>query len=442
MAGKKEIKLVPTEEQPYEISENWCWVRMRDLYVINPKNSASDDLPASFVPMERIAPGMVSDFTYEVQPWGKAKKGHTQFADGDVAFAKISPCFENRKSMMVNGLENGIGAGTTELIILRQPLVDQAYTFWIVSDDRFIQGGNQTYSGTVGQQRISMDYVREYPVPLAPLAEQKRIVDTIVDLFADLDKAAENAQRIVDTYEQRRAAILADAFAGRLTEQWRDRNHIDIGSWQELSLSDLGILERGRSKHRPRNDERLFGGDYPFIQTGDVAGANVYVTHHTQTLSEFGMAQSRLFPAGTLCITIAANIGDVAILSYDCCFPDSVVGFTPNEKTSSKYVYYMMSVLQKELEANAPATAQKNINLKVLNDVRISTPMREEQDEIVRILDELLGNEQRIKEAAEEMLDKIAMMKKSILADAFRGKLGTNDPADEPATELLRQILA
>ena len=166
----------------------------------------------------------------------------------------------------------------------------------------------------------------------------------------------------------------------------------------------------------------------------------MYVTHHSQTLSEFGMAQSRMFPAGTLCITIAANIGDVAILSYDCCFPDSVVGFTPNEKTSSKYVYYMMSVLQKELEANAPATAQKNINLKVLNAVRISTPLREEQNEIVRILDELLTNEQRIKEAAEEMLDKIAVMKKSILADAFRGKLGTNDPSDTPATELLKEI--
>ena len=111
-------------------------------------------------------------------------------------------------------------------------------------------------------------------------------------------------------------------------------------SWERLKLGEIGTLERGRSQHRPRNDPRLFGGPYPFIQTGDVASANVYIMEHHQTLSEFGMEQSRMFSAGTLCITIAANIGDVAILSYDCCFPDSVVGFSPSSRSISKFIYY------------------------------------------------------------------------------------------------------
>ena len=120
--------LVPEHEQPYPIPDNWCWTRLDRLYMINPKNKADDNIDAAFIPMEKIVPGMVSEYTFEIQPWGKAKKGHTQFADGDVAFAKISPCFENRKSIIVNGLPNGIGGGTTELIVLRQSAMNQKYT--------------------------------------------------------------------------------------------------------------------------------------------------------------------------------------------------------------------------------------------------------------------------------------------------------------------------
>lgn len=437
MAGKKEIKLVPTEEQPYEIPENWCWVRMRDLYVINPKNSASDDLPASFVPMERIAPGMVSDFTYEVQPWGKAKKGHTQFADGDVAFAKISPCFENRKSMMVNGLENGIGAGTTELIILRQPLVDQAYTFWLVSDDRFIQGGNQTYSGTVGQQRISMDYVRDYPVPLAPLAEQKRIVDTIVDLFADLDKAAENAQRIVDTYEQRRAAILADAFAGNLTEQWRNENGYSLSTWRTCRFDEVAAIKSNLVD--PADYQ-----EYPHIAPDNIEKrSGVLLNYRTIAEDKVTSGKHRFYPGQILYSKIRPYLSKVTMVDFDGLCSADMYPIEAMENT--RYLLYFMlsdEFLEQASSAGSRSVLPK-INQKELSALEVRMPDTEaEQQEIVRILDELLGNEQRIKEAAEEMLDKLAMMKKSILADAFRGKLGTNDSADEPATELLRQILA
>ena len=148
-----------------------------------------------------------------------------------------------------------------------------------------------------------------------------------------------------------------------------------------------------------------------------------------------------MFSAGTLCITIAANIGDVAILSYDCCFPDSVVGFIPNNRSISKFVYYMMSILQKELEDNAPATAQKNINLKILNAVEMNIPPVIEQAEIVRLLDDLLTKEQKAKEAAQGVLEQIDRIKKAILARAFRGELGTNDPIEENAVELLKVIV-
>ena len=152
--------------------------------------------------------------------------------------------------------------------------------------------------------------------PLPPLPEQQRIVDRIESLFAKLDEAKQKARDARDSFETRKAAILHRAFTGELTAQWKKEHGVGMESWERLKLGEIGTLERGRSQHRPRNDPRLFGGPYPFIQTGDVASANVYIMEHHQTLSEFGMEQSRMFSAGTLCITIAANIGDVAILSY------------------------------------------------------------------------------------------------------------------------------
>ena len=215
-AERLQAALVPESEQPYKVPKNWCWVRLGDLYQINPKNHAEDFVDAAFIPMEKIAPGFANEYSFDVQPWCKAKKGHTQFADGDVAFAKISPCFENRKSMLLNNLPNGIGGGTTELVILRQSQINQKYTFWLVSQECFIRGGVATYSGTVGQQRISMDYVRTYPIPVPPLAEQQRIVDRIESLFAKLDEAKQKAQDALDSFETRKAAILHKAFTGEL----------------------------------------------------------------------------------------------------------------------------------------------------------------------------------------------------------------------------------
>ncbi len=152
------------------------------------------------------------------------------------------------------------------------------------------------------------------------------------------------------------------------------------------------------------------------------------------------MKQSRLFPKGTLCITIAANIGDVAILEYDCCFPDSVVGFTPNEETVSKFIFYYMCVIKSDLEHFAPATAQKNINLKILNEIKIKMPLLKEQQEIVCILDDLFEKEQNAKDLCDQ-IERIDIIKKTILGKAFRGELGTNVVGEESVVVLLAAFL-
>lgn len=168
--------IIQTEDVPYELPSAWAWVRMEDIYTINPRITANGDLDAAFIPMDRVSAGFDSHFTYEVQKWAKASKNHSRFADNDVAFAKISPSFENRKSFIAKGLPNGIGGGTTELIVLRQARILPDYTQLLVLDQRFIDAGSEQFRGIVGQQRVKPDIVKSYLVPIPPIEEQKRIV--------------------------------------------------------------------------------------------------------------------------------------------------------------------------------------------------------------------------------------------------------------------------
>lgn len=159
-------------------------------------------------------------------------------------------------------------------------------------------------------------------------------------------------------------------------------------TWEITSLSELGTFSRGKSKHRPRNDVKLFeGGKYPLVQTGDVKAANLYITKNDSYYNDFGLKQSKLWPAGTLCITIAANIAETAILSYPMCFPDSIVGFNANsEKSSELFVYYFFEYIKKEIQKSASGSIQDNINIDYLSKMRIKVPEKKYQLKIVELL--------------------------------------------------------
>lgn len=178
-----------------------------------------------------------------------------------------------------------------------------------------------------------------------------------------------------------------------------------------FTLDQLGFVGRGKSKHRPRNDESLYGGDYPFIQTGDVKKADLYVREFSQTYNEKGLAQSKLWPKDTLCITIAANIADTAILSMDACFPDSIIGFIadPN-KVNVKYIKYFYSYFQRNLQNVSQGAAQDNLNLEKLLRYPIPCPPLKTQNLIVEILgsidDLIVVNSDKVSKL-ESLLEKI-----------------------------------
>ena len=268
--------------------------------------------------------------------------------------------------------------------------------------------------GTGGAQpNISQTILKNLPIPLPPLSTQHQIVSRIESLFAELDKAAEHlrtAQQQLKTYRQ---AVL---------NHWLNN---EDGKWETVNLGEVAEIKRGRSKHRPRNDKSLFGGKYPFIQTGEIREANGgTITTFSQTYSEKGLAQSRLWPKGTLCLTIAANIAETAYLGFDACFPDSVVGIlAQKDKLNLEYFNLFIQLIKQEIENKASATAQKNINVDFLENLEVSLPPLPEQQRIVQEIESRLSQAEAAEARIAESLQKTEALRQSILKKAFSGEL-------------------
>lgn len=182
---EKPLPTITEEEIPFDIPSSWEWVRLGEVCNINPKNSVDDELDVGFIPMKLIQDGAVNKHTYEQRKWKEIKKGYTHFQNEDIVVAKITPCFENRKSAIIKNLPNGVGAGTTELIVFRtySELIDKEYILWIFKSNDFINGGKKSFTGTAGQQRVSKSYIENYLIPLPPQKEQKRIVQAIYKMM-------------------------------------------------------------------------------------------------------------------------------------------------------------------------------------------------------------------------------------------------------------------
>lgn len=258
---------------------------------------------------------------------------------------------------------------------------------------------------------LNKEKLKEVPITVPPREEQKRIVKILDEKIAQLETIKTNAQTNLQNAK--------DLFQSQLTKAFSNT------TWEKAKLEDIALdFSRGKSKHRPRNDKCLFGGDYPFIQTGDIRNADKYVTDYTETYNETGLAQSKLWPKGTLCITIAANIAETAILSFPCCFPDSVIGFIPNEKlTTVDFVYYLIQFFKSELQKMSKGAAQDNLNLAKFENMNFPLPPLPEQKRIVEQLDSLGEKTKALQNIYEQMLLDCNELKQSFLCKAFAGEL-------------------
>lgn len=329
----------------------------------------------------------------------------------------------------------------------------------------------------VNINNIRKEYIENLEINCPPPSEQVRIVAKLDSLFAHLELTKQSLEKIPVLLKQFRQTVLTQAVTGKLTEEWRewkefenvndwiiniiDERKKDPDSiistkisfkevtgqivipktWEFGSLQYFGEFTRGKSKHRPRNDKKLFGGPYPFVQTGEVSRSKGLITIYTNTYSEFGLSQSRLFPRGTLCITIAANIAETGILNFDACFPDSVVGYIPyKDYYTSKFAMYCIMTMQKDLEHYAPSTAQKNINLGILFDVPFPVPPKVEQTEIVRRVEALFSKADAIEAQYKKLKEQVDQLPQAILTKAFKGELVEQLESDRDVKDLLEEI--
>lgn len=286
-----------------------------------------------------------------------------------------------------------------------------------------------SYTSSVTVKHISSSTIKLIPIPLPPLAEQKYIGEVLETSIKRLKNIKNDLEETFLSVNALRKAAVKNAINGTLIKSdILSTNLLDI---PKMKLGELGALERGKSKHRPRNDEKLYGGIYPFIQTGDIANADQEITSYNKTYSEFGLQQSKLFPTGTLCITIAANIADTAILSFPACFPDSVVGFIGNPNFIDTYfAKYFIDSIKDDLEAQAPATAQKNINLAILKGLGVPVPPIHLQKKIVQKVQAILELSKSIADRTKDVLSQIEVIIKSVVVQALEGNLSKSWRSD------------
>jgi type I restriction enzyme S subunit len=289
-------------------------------------------------------------------------------------------------------------------------LLDQMYLYYFM-----LTLVEQLRSGSVGaaQTVISKEMVENVEIPLRAIPEQRRIVGILDEAFEGIATAKANAEKNLQNARALFESHLQSVFAQR-GEGWVERRLDEISK-------DFG---RGKSKHRPRNDPQLYGGKYPFIQTGDVRNSDHVITTYGQTYSEAGLAQSKLWPKGTLCITIAANIAETGILGFDACFPDSVIGVVVDDRiTSTKYLEYLLRSFKTILQAEGKGSAQDNINMGTFENQRFPFPSVKVQAELVTTLDSLREETQRLATIYRQKLAALDELKKSLLHQAFSGDL-------------------
>ncbi|PEJ53997.1 restriction endonuclease subunit S [Bacillus wiedmannii] len=267
------------------------------------------------------------------------------------------------------------------------------------------------------QKNLNTGIVNMTEILLPPLQEQQKIAV----ILSSVDEAIEKTEAIIEKTEKVKKGLMQQLFTKGIGHTKFKKTEIGEipEEWELVKLEDIATVDRGKFSHRPRNDPRFYGGNIPFVQTGDVTKAKGYLKVHSQTLNKQGLGVSKLFPKGTIIITIAANIGETAIASYDVCFPDSLVGIVPNENVNTNFLEFYLRTKKDYLDKNATESAQKNINLQVLKPLLVPIPSKNEQDEIAAILKSL---EEKIMLETGKM-ESLSVIKKGLMQDLLTGKV-------------------
>ena len=417
-----EVKCID-EEIPFEVPKGWEWCRVSSIFQINPKVTAEDNDNAAFIPMEAISAGYGSEFRFYEKKWKEIKFGYTTFEDNDIAFAKITPCFQNRKSAIFKGLPNGVGAGTTELKILRTygETINRFYVLYFLESPYFID--EATFKGTANQQRIIVGYLENKLFPLPPLTEQIRIVDKISMVMPVIDKYSKSQEALdkinIGLYRTLKKSILQEAIQGKLVPQIAEEGTADtlLGQIREEKLR---LVKEDKLKKSALNDSIIFKADdnkyyeqigsevteielpFDFPSTWSIARLNAVcqLTDGLKTIgkqclldakylrgksSETIVEQGKLVYKGdNIMLVDGENSGEVFIVPQD-----GYMGSTFKQLwiSSSMYEPYVLAFIQfykETLRNSKKGAAIPHLNKEFFYGLIIGIPPLQEQRRIVR----------------------------------------------------------
>ncbi|MGF2054732.1 restriction endonuclease subunit S [Vagococcus fluvialis] len=365
---------------------------------------------SSGIPITRIE--SIAKGKFDIEKTGRADIFNDKFKDyylqkDDILMSHINSLKHLGKVAIIDQINDEVIHGMNLLCLRPNKSIIPKYIYYYFKSNLFYKDIFRISKKSVNQASFSISDFKKIKISVPSLPIQKKIAETL-DIASELIEKRKLQLVEMDNLIQ---SIFIEMFGDPV---------INNKNWDLVKLTDLGVIGRGVSKHRPRNDPKLLGGEYPLIQTGDVSNSGLFINSYSSTYSEFGRQQSKLWEEGTLCITIAANIAKTSILGFSACFPDSVVGLVVNEKTNSIFMHNWFKFFQKIIENNAPESAQKNINLRILSELEVVYPPVELQNEFASIVEEIEAQKKLMEESLIEMENNFnALMQKAFKGESF-----------------------
>lgn len=424
--------LVPAEEQPYEVPENWVWVYGKNIFM--PMESRKPD-GEDFYYIDIDAIDNKNQVVTEAKkiktaqaPSRASRKLHT----GDTVFSLVRPYLKNIAYIDVP-LSDCI-ASTGFFVCTPNAALNDKYLYRLMVSSYVVDGLNKHMKGD-NSPSIRKDDIENYHFPLPPLSEQQRIVERIEELFAKLDEAKERLQEVADSFAVRKAAILHKAFTGELTKQWRCENGVSDESWEEKKLGEVALLLSGQDF--PPTKYNSDGNGIPYI-TGASNFDDTHILINRWTDEPSVIAQEN----DVLLVCKGSGYGKTIIADFkEAHIARQIMALRVKEIIDNNLLLYYLRNKNRFIKEQGQGLIP-GLSRKVILSLTINLPTLPEQHEIVRLIDDLLARERAAQQAAEQALASIDLMKKSILARAFRGELGTNKAREASALELLKQVLA
>lgn len=428
--------LVPAEEQPYEVPENWVWVRLGAVCYASKEKSNDFSNEIKYIGLEHLEKdkGIVGFSSAD-----KVKSTKNAFQEGQILYGRLRPYLNKHDIASFSGV-----CSTDILVLEASVLVANVLVDKFFNLPFFIEYVVANSKG-INLPRVSEKTILNTTFPLPPLSEQQRIVERIEELFAKLDEAKERLQEVADSFAVRKAAILHKAFTGELTQQWRLENGVSDESWEEKTIGEIcSSLKYGTSK-KSSDDGEVVVLRMGNLQNGEIDWSNLAYTSDEEDIKKY------LLKSGDVLFNRTNSpelVGKTSIYRGE--MPAIYAGYLIKLDYEKNIVvgdylnYYLNSSKAKEyyMQVKTDGVSQSNINAKKIGEFEIPLPTLSEQHEIVRLIDDLLARERAAQQAAEQALASIDLMKKSILARAFRGELGTNKASEASALELLKQVMA